>query len=124
MDLQKTIRDAIIAELERQAEAGDPAPQVGTREPGHAGVRGRGDLGYAVIEGGIALDALIMVIEGALAGGPGGVGTRRGAALNLPHQPLSTRGRRMRIPEPFPPDRFGCSGVAPTRDLILSGVAP
>ncbi|WP_336489512.1 hypothetical protein [Methylobacterium nigriterrae] len=59
MDLQKTIRDAIIAELERQAEAEDPAPKVDTREPG-----------YAAIEGRIDLDALIMVIEGALAGGP------------------------------------------------------
>ena len=59
MDLQKIIRDAIVTELERQAEANEPAPKVDTSEPG-----------YAVIEGRIDLDALIMVIEGSLAGGP------------------------------------------------------
>jgi hypothetical protein len=59
MDLQERIRNAIVAELQRQAEACDPAPKVDATEPG-----------YAVIEGRIDLDALIMVIEGALAGGP------------------------------------------------------
>jgi len=48
-----------LSELERHAEGGDPAPKVDTTE-----------LGYAVIEGRIDLDALIIVIEGALAGGP------------------------------------------------------
>ncbi|MDR7039283.1 MULTISPECIES: hypothetical protein [Methylobacterium] len=59
MDLQDRIRDAIVAELQRQAEAGEPAPTVDTTERG-----------YAVIDGRIDLDALIMVIEGSLAGGP------------------------------------------------------
>ena len=59
MDLQARIRDAIVAELERQAEAADPAPKVDTSEAG-----------YAIIEGRIDLDALIMVVEGALSGGP------------------------------------------------------
>ena len=60
MDLQEKIRDAIVAELNRQAEAAsDPAPKVDTSEPG-----------YAKIDGRIDLDALIMVVAGALAGGP------------------------------------------------------
>ena len=59
MDLQDSIRDAILTELQRQAEAEDPAPKVDVREAG-----------YVRIEGRIDLDALIMVIEGALAGGP------------------------------------------------------
>lgn len=36
MDLQARIRDAIVAELERQAEAADPAPKVDTSEVGYA----------------------------------------------------------------------------------------
>lgn len=59
MDLQNTIRDAIVNELERQAEVGDSPLKVDTSEPG-----------YPVIEGRVDLDALIMVIEGSLAGGP------------------------------------------------------
>lgn len=59
MDLNDTVRDAIVAELQRQAEAQDPAPKVDLSEPG-----------YARIDGRIDIDALIMVVAGALAGGP------------------------------------------------------
>ena len=59
MDLQNAIREAIVSELMRQSEVGDPAPKVDTSEPG-----------YVVIDGRIDLDELIMVIAGALAGGP------------------------------------------------------
>ncbi|RVU14198.1 hypothetical protein [Methylobacterium oryzihabitans] len=59
MDLQKTIRDAIVAELNRQAGPEPDAPKVDTSETG-----------YAVIAGRIDIDALIMAIEGAVAGGP------------------------------------------------------
>jgi hypothetical protein len=50
MNLQNTIRDAIVSELERQAEVGDPPLKVDTSDPG-----------YAVLEGRIDLDALIML---------------------------------------------------------------
>lgn len=59
MDLQNSIRDAIVAELQRQAEAGEPAPKIDTSEPG-----------FVQIDGRIDLDELIQVIAGALAGGP------------------------------------------------------
>ncbi|MHB2210867.1 hypothetical protein [Methylobacterium sp. CM6257] len=59
MDLNDTVRDAILAELKRQAEAEDPAPQVDLSEPGYARITGR-----------IDIEALIMVVAGALAGGP------------------------------------------------------
>jgi hypothetical protein len=59
MDIQATIAEAIIAELQRQAEIGEPGPTVDASEPGYLTVNGR-----------IDLDALIKVIEGALAGGP------------------------------------------------------
>ncbi|KQO86028.1 hypothetical protein ASF33_06270 [Methylobacterium sp. Leaf92] len=59
MDLQKSVCEAILTELKRQAEAGDPAPKVDTSEPG-----------YVYVEGRIDLDALIMVVAGAVAGGP------------------------------------------------------
>ncbi|MGH1570433.1 hypothetical protein ACRAWG_06880 [Methylobacterium sp. P31] len=59
MDLNDTVRDAILAELRRQAEAEDPAPQVDLSEPGYARITGR-----------IDIEALIMVVAGALAGGP------------------------------------------------------
>ena len=59
MTLNDTVRDAILAELERQADAEDPAPKVDLSEPG-----------YARIEGRIDLEALIVVVAGALAGGP------------------------------------------------------
>lgn len=59
MDLQTTIRDAILTELQRQAEATDAAPKVSLAEDGFAEIQGR-----------IDIDALIMVITGSLAGGP------------------------------------------------------
>lgn len=59
MDLNDTVRDAILAELKRQAEAEDPAPKGDLSAPG-----------YARIDGRIDREALIMVVAGALAGGP------------------------------------------------------
>ncbi|KQQ25013.1 hypothetical protein ASF53_22395 [Methylobacterium sp. Leaf123] len=59
MDLQTTIRDAILTELQRQAEATDAAPKVSLAEDGFVDIQGR-----------IDIDALIMVITGFLAGGP------------------------------------------------------
>ncbi|KAA0121371.1 hypothetical protein CIW48_24450 [Methylobacterium sp. P1-11] len=59
MNLDNALRDAIVAELKRQAEAEDPAPQVDLSEPGYVRITGR-----------IDLEALLMVIAGAVAGGP------------------------------------------------------
>jgi hypothetical protein len=59
MNLTDAVRDAILAELKRQAEAEDPAPKVDLS-----------DSGYAHIHGRIDIEALIMVVAGALAGGP------------------------------------------------------
>lgn len=59
MDLQTTLRDAILTELQRQAEATDAAPKVSLAEDGFVDIHGR-----------IDIDALIMVITGSLAGGP------------------------------------------------------
>lgn len=59
MDLQTTIRDAILTELQRQAEATDAAPKVSLAEDGFVDIQGR-----------IDIDGLIMVITGSLAGGP------------------------------------------------------
>ncbi|MCP1561062.1 UNVERIFIED_ORG: hypothetical protein M2438_000060 [Methylobacterium sp. SuP10 SLI 274] len=59
MDLQTTLRDAILTELQRQAEATDAAPKVSLAEDGFVDIQGR-----------IDIDALIMVITGSLAGGP------------------------------------------------------
>jgi len=59
MKLDDALRDAILAELTRQAEAEDTAPQVDLSEPGYARISGR-----------IDLEALLMVIAGAVAGGP------------------------------------------------------
>lgn len=59
MNIQNTIREAIVAELRRQAETGEDALRIEIR-----------DDEFVVINGRIDLDALIMVVEGALAGGP------------------------------------------------------
>ncbi|MGU3664305.1 hypothetical protein ACLBX9_08995 [Methylobacterium sp. A49B] len=59
MTLDDAVRDAILAELKRQAEAEDPAPQVDLSESGYARITGR-----------IDLEALQMVIAGAITGGP------------------------------------------------------
>ncbi|KQP38286.1 hypothetical protein ASF49_04550 [Methylobacterium sp. Leaf104] len=59
MDIQTTIARAIIAELERQAEVSEQGLSVEAGEPG-----------FLTLDGRVNLDELIMVIEGALAGGP------------------------------------------------------
>jgi hypothetical protein len=59
MDLQDTLRDAILTELQRQAETKDDAPRVSLAKDGFVDIQGR-----------IDIDALIMVITGSLAGGP------------------------------------------------------
>jgi hypothetical protein len=59
MILDDALREAILAELKRQAEAEEPAPQVDLSEPGYARISGR-----------IDIEALLMVIAGAVAGGP------------------------------------------------------
>jgi hypothetical protein len=59
MDIQTTIAEAIIAELKRQAEVSEHGLTVEAGEPG-----------FVTIDGRVNLDELIMVIEGALAGGP------------------------------------------------------
>ena len=59
MTLDDAVRNAILAELKRQSEAEDPAPTVDLSEPGYARIAGR-----------IDIEALIMVVAGALAGGP------------------------------------------------------
>lgn len=59
MNMEDQIQQAILAELQRQSEAGDPAPKIEVREAGSV-----------VIDGKINLDELAMAIAGALAGGP------------------------------------------------------
>ena len=59
MNLDDALRTAILAELKRQAEVEEPAPEVDLSEPGYVRISGR-----------IDLDALLMVIAGAVAGGP------------------------------------------------------
>ena len=58
MDMEASVGDAIVAELERQAEAGEGALRV------------RRDDGGLVIEGRVDLEALAMAVVGAVAGGP------------------------------------------------------
>ena len=59
MNLEDQIQQAILGELQRQSEAGDPAPKIEVREAGSV-----------VVNGKINLDELAMAIAGALAGGP------------------------------------------------------
>ncbi|WP_243369357.1 hypothetical protein [Microvirga solisilvae] len=59
MNLEDKVRDAIIAELRRQAEAG----QQGLRVDAKASE-------MMTIEGRVNLDELAMAIVGSLAGGP------------------------------------------------------
>ncbi|UMY19933.1 hypothetical protein MMB17_11900 [Methylobacterium organophilum] len=58
MDVQNMLRNAITAELKRQAEIDGEALSVGAVEPG-----------FLTGDRPIDLDALIMVITGAVAGG-------------------------------------------------------
>ena len=57
MDMEDLVRDAIMAELKRQAETG--GLRVGTEEEGGVSLDGRVDL-----------EALAMAVVGAVAGGP------------------------------------------------------
>lgn len=59
MNMDEQIQRAILAELQRQSEAGDASLKVEVREAGSI-----------VIDGVINLDELAMAIAGALAGGP------------------------------------------------------
>jgi hypothetical protein len=57
MDMEEMVRDAVVAELKRQAEAGGLS--FAAEGEGAAAVQGRVDL-----------EALAMAIVGAVAGGP------------------------------------------------------
>jgi hypothetical protein len=59
MNLEDTIREAIVAELERQSDAGEGVLKITIDGP--VTVR---------INGPVNLDELAMVIAGSLAGGP------------------------------------------------------
>ena len=59
MDMEQQVRDAIVAELKRQAEAGDRGLKV---EDGEEGV--------LTVNGAVDLEELSMVVVGAVAGGP------------------------------------------------------
>ena len=59
MNLEDKVREAIVAELRRQAEAGQQGLRVNS---------GEGEM--ITIEGRVNLDELAMVIVGSLAGGP------------------------------------------------------
>jgi hypothetical protein len=59
MNLEDKVREAIIAELRRQAEAGQQGLRINS-----------GEDEMITIEGRVNLDELTMVIVGSLAGGP------------------------------------------------------
>jgi len=59
MNLEDKVREAIIAELRRQAEAGGQGLRVDANESE-----------MMTIEGRVNLDELTMVIVGSMAGGP------------------------------------------------------
>jgi hypothetical protein len=59
MNLEDQVREAIIAELQRQAEAGEQGLRIKT-----------GDAEMITIEGRVNLDELTMAVVGSLAGGP------------------------------------------------------
>jgi hypothetical protein len=59
MNMEDQIRDAVVAELQRQGEASEGKVKVQTQ--GDNGLR---------IEGTIELDSLAMAVAGAVAGGP------------------------------------------------------
>ncbi|PVE25006.1 hypothetical protein DC522_07250 [Microvirga sp. KLBC 81] len=59
MNLEDKVREAIIAELRRQAEAGSQGLRVDAKEAE-----------MMTIEGRVNLDELAMAIVGSLAGGP------------------------------------------------------
>jgi hypothetical protein len=57
MDMEEQVREAIVAELKRQAEAGD-------------GLSVSAEEASLSVDGRVDLDALAMAVVGALAGGP------------------------------------------------------
>lgn len=59
MNIEDQVREAIIAELKRQSEAGDRGLRVRT-----------GEAETITIEGQVNLDELTMAVVGSLAGGP------------------------------------------------------
>jgi len=59
MNLEDKVREAIIAELRRQAEAGQQGLRVDAK-----------DAEMMTIEGRVNLDELAMAVIGSLAGGP------------------------------------------------------
>ena len=59
MDMEQQVRDAIVAELKRQAEAGDRGLKVEESEEG-----------VLTVQGAVDLEELSMVVVGAVAGGP------------------------------------------------------
>ena len=58
-NLEDNLKQARIAELKRQAEAGERALKISANDPGALSIRGEVDL-----------DALALTLVGALAGGP------------------------------------------------------
>ena len=59
MNLEDRVREALIAELQRQSEAGEKELKLALNDPV-----------FLRIEGPINLDELTMAIVGSLAGGP------------------------------------------------------
>ncbi len=59
MNIEGQVREAIIAELKRQSEAGEQGLRVRT-----------GEAETITIEGQVNLDELTMAVVGSLAGGP------------------------------------------------------
>ena len=59
MNIEDQVREAIIAELKRQSEAGERGLRVRT-----------GEAETITIEGQVNLDELTMAVVGSLAGGP------------------------------------------------------
>ena len=59
MNIEDQVREAIIAELRRQSEAGEQGLRVRT-----------GEAETITIEGQVNLDELTMAVVGSLAGGP------------------------------------------------------
>jgi hypothetical protein len=117
MDLQKSVREAILTELMRQAEAGDPTPESDTSE-----------LGYVYVAERIDLDALIMVVAGAVAGDRKAsrrIGRTACAVTRRASAPLRSRGdvaRNRGCPRP----RAGAKPEEPSRHMrqrITSAVA-
>lgn len=59
MDMEDQVREAVVGEIARQAEASDGAIKAECSAPGRLRVEGEVDL-----------DALAMAVVGAVAGGP------------------------------------------------------